>query len=266
MRSRRACPTASWSCSGCGRELFTGIHPAAQPAVAGMPRRRPICSPASASSATIRDPRHDLARPVRRAARRRHGAAADLCAGYPADRPAGPRHPARRARVGALLMTAVLARHTRRRVGHADVSGRDRFGAATVVFALSQWMWLSVLALAILGAADIVSVVIRFSLVQLATPDEMRGRVGAVELPVHRCLQPARPVRERRHRRAVRRDAGGRARRRRHHRDRAVVDEAVSDAAGCGASWSREARRPASPRRPGEREPIPVICQEHGTV
>jgi hypothetical protein len=41
-------------------------------------------------------------------------------------------------------------------------------------------MWLSVASLAILGAADTVSVVIRFSLVQLATPDEMRGRVGAV--------------------------------------------------------------------------------------
>ena len=54
------------------------------------------------------------------------------------------------------------------------------FGAATVVFALSHWMWLSVLALATLGAADTISVVIRFSLVQLATPDEMRGRVGAV--------------------------------------------------------------------------------------
>ena len=53
------------------------------------------------------------------------------------------------------------------------------FGAATVVFALSQWMWLSV-ALAVLGAADTISVVIRFSLVQLSTPDEMRGRVGAV--------------------------------------------------------------------------------------
>ena len=49
-----------------------------------------------------------------------------------------------------------------------------------MVFAFSHWMWLSVLALAILGAADTVSVVIRFSLVQLATPDEMRGRVGAV--------------------------------------------------------------------------------------
>src|ERR1700678_3795092 len=54
------------------------------------------------------------------------------------------------------------------------------FGAATVVFAVSHWMWLSVLALAILGAADTISVVIRFSLVQLSTPDEMRGRVGAV--------------------------------------------------------------------------------------
>jgi MFS family permease len=49
-----------------------------------------------------------------------------------------------------------------------------------VVFALSRWMWLSVIALAILGAADTISVVIRFSLVQLRTPDEMRGRVGAV--------------------------------------------------------------------------------------
>jgi len=54
------------------------------------------------------------------------------------------------------------------------------FGVATVVFALSQWMWLSLLALATLGAADTVSVVIRFSLVQLSTPDTMRGRVGAV--------------------------------------------------------------------------------------
>ena len=54
------------------------------------------------------------------------------------------------------------------------------FGTATVVFAVSHWMWLSVLALAVLGAADTVSVVIRFSLVQLATPNDMRGRVGAV--------------------------------------------------------------------------------------
>jgi MFS family permease len=83
--------------------------------------------------------------------------------------------------VGALLMTAVLARQSiSSRVGLRMFQAVIVFGAATVVFALSHWMWLSVLALAILGAADIVSVVIRFSLVQLATPDEMRGRVGAV--------------------------------------------------------------------------------------
>ena len=54
------------------------------------------------------------------------------------------------------------------------------FGIATVVFALSHWLWLSVLALALLGAADTFSMVIRVALVQLATPDGMRGRVGAV--------------------------------------------------------------------------------------
>jgi len=83
--------------------------------------------------------------------------------------------------VGALLMTAVLARHAiNRRVGMRMFQAVIVFGAATVVFAVSHLMWLSLLALAILGAADTVSVVIRFSLVQLATPDEMRGRVGAV--------------------------------------------------------------------------------------
>ncbi len=83
--------------------------------------------------------------------------------------------------VGALLMTIFLARHSiNHRVGLRMFQAVIVFGVATVVFALSQWMWLSVLALAVLGAADTISVVIRFSLVQLATPDEMRGRVGAV--------------------------------------------------------------------------------------
>ena len=83
--------------------------------------------------------------------------------------------------VGALLMTAVLARHAiKRRVGMRMFQAVIVFGLATVVFALSHAIWLSLLALAILGAADTVSMVIRISLVQLATPDEMRGRVGAV--------------------------------------------------------------------------------------
>jgi MFS family permease len=83
--------------------------------------------------------------------------------------------------VGALLTTVVLARRTiDRRVGMRMFQAVIIFGVATVVFALSSWMWVSLIALAVLGAADTVSVVIRFSLVQLRTPDAMRGRVGAV--------------------------------------------------------------------------------------
>ena len=83
--------------------------------------------------------------------------------------------------VGALLMTAVLARCSiRTRVGMRMFTAVIVFGCATVIFALSHSLWLSILALAIMGAADMVSMVIRLSLVQLATPDEMRGRVGAV--------------------------------------------------------------------------------------
>jgi hypothetical protein len=51
---------------------------------------------------------------------------------------------------------------------------------ATVVFALSRSIWWSVVALVVMGASDTVSVIIRLSLVQLATPDAMRGRVSAV--------------------------------------------------------------------------------------
>jgi hypothetical protein len=54
------------------------------------------------------------------------------------------------------------------------------FGLATVAFALSPWLPLSCLLLAVLGGSDMVSVVIRSTLVQLETPDEMRGRVSAV--------------------------------------------------------------------------------------
>jgi hypothetical protein len=83
--------------------------------------------------------------------------------------------------VGALLTTAILARQPiERRVGIRMFGAVIIFGIATIAFAVSHWMWLSLLSLAVLGAADTVSVVIRFSLVQLATPDAMRGRVGAV--------------------------------------------------------------------------------------
>ena len=83
--------------------------------------------------------------------------------------------------VGALLMSAVLARHAiSRRAGIRMFQAVIVFGLATVVFAFSRSIGLSILALGVMGAADTVSVVIRIALVQLATPDAMRGRVGAV--------------------------------------------------------------------------------------
>ena len=54
------------------------------------------------------------------------------------------------------------------------------FGAATVVFAVSKNFWLSLAALAVAGAFDMVSMVIRQTMLQVATPDAMRGRVSAV--------------------------------------------------------------------------------------
>ncbi|MDR1350159.1 MAG: MFS transporter [Zoogloeaceae bacterium] len=56
------------------------------------------------------------------------------------------------------------------------------FGAANLVFSLSYWFWLSFVALAVAGAADMVSVYIRSALVQFSTPDTMRGRVSAVNM------------------------------------------------------------------------------------
>ncbi len=82
---------------------------------------------------------------------------------------------------GALLMSLWLARHTmKRHVGMTMYTAVAAFGLATLVFALSKTLWLSLFALFALGAFDMVSVVIRGSLVQLETPDDMRGRVSAV--------------------------------------------------------------------------------------
>jgi MFS family permease len=83
--------------------------------------------------------------------------------------------------LGALLMTAVLARHAiGKGAGLKMFQAVIVFGVATVVFGISRQLWISVIALAVMGAADTVSVVVRSSLVQLATPDAMRGRVSAV--------------------------------------------------------------------------------------
>jgi MFS family permease len=83
--------------------------------------------------------------------------------------------------VGALLMSLWLARHAlERRVGMAMFASVAGFGLATLGFAVSTVLWLSLASLFALGAFDMVSVVIRSALVQLDTPDDMRGRVSAV--------------------------------------------------------------------------------------
>ena len=83
--------------------------------------------------------------------------------------------------VGALAMSLWLTRRPpSRRVGRTLLVAVGVYGACMAVFGLSTWIWLSMVALAIAGAADMVSVVIRQTLVQMETPDAMRGRVSAV--------------------------------------------------------------------------------------
>jgi len=83
--------------------------------------------------------------------------------------------------VGALLMSLWLARFpVERNVGRVMFTAVGVFGVATIGFGLSTSFWFSLAVLVVLGAADMISMVIRGAFVQLETPDEMRGRVSAV--------------------------------------------------------------------------------------
>jgi len=83
--------------------------------------------------------------------------------------------------VGALCMALVMAhRPPLAQAGRALLLAVAGFGLATIVFGFSRSFWLSFSMLFLLGACDNVSVVIRSTLVLIRTPDEMRGRVGAV--------------------------------------------------------------------------------------
>lgn len=83
--------------------------------------------------------------------------------------------------VGAFALSVVLSRWPiTRKAGRVLLTAVAVYGLATLVFGLSTSFGLSLIALVVAGAADMVSVVIRQSLVQLDTPDEMRGRVSAV--------------------------------------------------------------------------------------
>ena len=83
--------------------------------------------------------------------------------------------------IGALSVSVLLSfRPIRRRAGRTMFLCVALFGICTIIFGLSRNLWLSLAALVMLGAGDMVSVVIRSSLLQLATPPSMRGRVSAV--------------------------------------------------------------------------------------
>ena len=83
--------------------------------------------------------------------------------------------------LGALVVSLTLVfRPIKRAAGRLMLICVGIFGAATVVFGLSRTIWVSMVALLFVGASDMVSVVIRSSILQLATPPEMRGRVSAV--------------------------------------------------------------------------------------
>jgi len=85
--------------------------------------------------------------------------------------------------VGAALMAILLAhRPLRGRSGPTLLWAVAGFGVFTIVFGLSRNLVVSLMALLLLGASDMISVIIRATLTQLATPDEMRGRVTAVDM------------------------------------------------------------------------------------
>jgi MFS family permease len=85
--------------------------------------------------------------------------------------------------VGAAFMAILLAyRPLRRRAGATMLWSVAGIGACTILFGLSHSLVLSLAALALVGATDMVSVVVRGTLIQVATPDEMRGRVNAVDM------------------------------------------------------------------------------------
>jgi MFS family permease len=83
--------------------------------------------------------------------------------------------------VGALAVSLIMTvRPIKRDAGKIMLWCVAIFGAATVVFGVSRIVWVSLIALVLVGASDMISVVIRASILQLATPPEMRGRVSAV--------------------------------------------------------------------------------------
>ena len=113
--------------------------------------------------------------------------------------------------IGAIGVAIWLAGHTiRDHAGIIMLAAVALFGAFTIVFGVSTLAWLSIFALAMLGATDMVSVYVRETLIQLWTPDELRGRVNAVNSVFVGASNEARRVQGRHHGGADRHGSGGR--------------------------------------------------------
>ena len=128
-----------------------------------------------------------------------------------------------------------------RQVGRWMFGGVIAFGVATVIFGLSQSFWLSLAALTVMGAGDMVSVYIRHLLVQLETPDEIRGRVSAVNAVFIGASNELGRVRVRPHRGLVRHRARGGGRRVRDAGRCRSLDETVSGTLAHGSLPRRRA-------------------------
>ncbi len=91
---------------------------------------------------------------------------------------------------GALLMAVVMAhRPPLKHAGRDLLVAVTGFGVATIVFGISRNFWVSLSMLFLTGALDNISVIVRHTLVQMLTPDKMRGRVSAAERHVHRRFE-----------------------------------------------------------------------------
>ena len=80
------------------------------------------------------------------------------------------------------MAIAIAHRPLKKRAGTTMLWCVAGFGLATVIFGISRSLTVSLLALFLVGATDMVSVIVRATLIQVATPDEMRGRVNAVDM------------------------------------------------------------------------------------
>ena len=171
-----------------------------------------------------------LARPVRGAARRRRRSDAGVRAGRAPHRRLGARRPPERARPSARAGGALPRRPPAQapRGTHDARRRRASSGRATIGFGLSRSLWLSVLLLVVMGAADMLSVFVRLTLVQISPPPEMRGRVNAVNMLFIGASNELGRVRVRAHRPVARPGARRGRRRRRHAARRPRLDPALS--------------------------------------